>query len=90
MDASQPEFDWEAHLQGLEHALHAAFGLGNAAGFELDAELPAGIGELGISVLVKRRGVFLFESKNGSAVREELIGDAVGGKGLVEHMIVGV
>ena len=90
MDASQPEFDWEAHLQSLEHALHPAFGLWDAAGFQLNAELPAGVGELGISVLVKRRGVFLFESKNGSAVSEELIGDAVTGEGLMEYMIVGV
>lgn len=51
---------------------------------------PAGVSELGIGILVQGRGILLFVGKDSAAVREEFVGDAIGGEDLVEYMVVSV
>ena len=46
------------------------------------------IGELGIGILIERRGVFLFVGKDGTPIREELIRDAIVCEDLMEHMVI--
>ena len=67
---------------------YAAFGLRDTAGFQLNTKLLAGISELGIGILIKRWGVFLFIGKYRTAVCEDPVRDAVGGQDLVEYVIV--
>ena len=57
---------------------HTPFGLWNAAEpLQKNPKLFTGIGKLCISILIGRWGIFLFISKDGTAVSEELIGDTI-------------
>ena len=77
-------------MEGLIQTFHTSFRLRHAAGFQKDAELFAGIGELSIGILIERWGVFLFIGKNSTTVCKEFIRYAIVLEDLVEYMIIAV
>ena len=77
-------------MKRLVKALNAAFGLWNTGRFQFNTQLFASVSELGIGILVQRRGAFLFIGKNSPLVCEELKRDAIIGENLVKHMVIAV